>query len=45
MQYGDSRKLNFKFLANSSHILFISDNYIMQNFGNFEKSSEGATSM
>ena len=39
-------KSNFKFLTSSSVILFIKViKYIMQNFSNFEKSLEGATSL
>ena len=39
-------KSNFKFLTSSSVILFIKViKYIMQNFSNFEKSLEGATSV
>ena len=39
-------KSNFKFLTSSSVILFIIViKYIMQNFSNFEKSLEGATSV
>ena len=39
-------KSNFKFLTSSSIILFINvKKYIMQNFSNFEKSLEGATSV
>ena len=39
-------KSDFKFLTSSSVILFIKvTKYIMQNFSNFEKSLEGATSV